>query len=103
MGVDATFTLKRPKAHYRSNGELKLTAPTLCALRPDLDKLARAVGDALTQSAVVRDDSLIVRWQLEKVYGEQPGVQVVLHQLSAHDPSHLPGSGDAHQGYGQTI
>ncbi|WP_136191998.1 RusA family crossover junction endodeoxyribonuclease [Actinomyces procaprae] len=65
--VRATFYLPRPK---RSRSRLPAT-------KPDLDKLARAVGDALTevrrggyviQRGMLREDSRIVRWQLSKEY-----------------------------------
>jgi Holliday junction resolvase RusA-like endonuclease len=34
---------------------------------PDLDKLARAVGDSLTRAELVADDALIVCWHLLKI------------------------------------
>lgn len=51
----------------------------------DLDKLLRAVGDALTQSGVYRDDSLVTRIVAEKVYSptNREGVTV---ELRPYDP-----------------
>lgn len=68
------FVLKRPKSHYRANGELKPDAPHFHTSRPDALKLARAVEDALS-GVVYRDDAqtLVVAW---KVYGEVEGVEV---------------------------
>lgn len=58
VAVEAMFWLTRPKvAHDRPYP----------SKRPDLDKLARAVGDAIT-GVIVSDDSLIVRWTLNKEY-----------------------------------
>ena len=39
--------------------------------KPDLDKLQRAIGDALTASGLITDDSCIVEWRARKVYAEQ--------------------------------
>jgi len=47
----------------------------------DTDKLARAFGDALTQSGLIKDDRLIVRWSVEKVWkltGDLAGVSWML-------------------------
>ena len=64
------FYLPRPKAHYgtgRNAGILKDSAPVEHLTMPDLDKLVRAVGDALTRLAW-RDDSQIVAWHAYKQY-----------------------------------
>jgi len=69
--VDALFVFPRPKSHYRTGRNahlLKDTAPGWCATKPDADKLARAVGDALS-GVLLRDDNLIVEWRIRKVYG----------------------------------
>lgn len=50
----------RPKA-VRARGEAWKKST------PDLDKLVRAVGDALTQSGLIADDARIVRVVAEKV------------------------------------
>jgi len=70
MWVEATFTLPRPKGHYRKNGERKPSAPLWPVGRVgDLDKLLRALLDALTQAGVWGDDSQVVRLTAEKTYG----------------------------------
>ena len=54
-----TFVFARPKAHFRANGNLKDNAPQHCVTRiGDLDKLCRAVCDALTGIAY-DDDSQV--------------------------------------------
>jgi crossover junction endodeoxyribonuclease RusA len=40
------------------------------SVAPDLDKLIRAVGDALTQANAITDDSRIVRISARKVYAQ---------------------------------
>lgn len=75
------FCLPRPKGHYgtgRNAGTLKPSAPEFSASKPDLDKLVRAVLDALTGVAF-RDDAQVAHLHAEKTYdgeGRKPGVRV---------------------------
>lgn len=83
LRLDATFTFPRPKSHYRSGShsdELKATAPMLHASAPDLDKLLRAAGDALTGIAI-RDDGMISVVLARKVYGEPAGALLVVSEI----------------------
>jgi Holliday junction resolvase RusA-like endonuclease len=62
------FVMTRPAGHRK-------TGPTrLCNVTPDLDKLMRAVGDALTAVCYV-DDGLINAWHGEKRTAE-PGEEL---------------------------
>lgn len=56
---------------------LKETAPEWHDKRPDADKLARAVLDAITESGTIRDDAQVVSLRVRKRYG-QPGVRITL-------------------------
>lgn len=57
------FVMTRPKGLPKSQ-------PTrLCNVTPDADKLARAVGDALTEVCYV-DDGVINAWHIEKYTAE---------------------------------
>jgi Holliday junction resolvase RusA-like endonuclease len=59
--VDVTFRLPKPKT-------VKRLWPSIA---PDLDKLQRALGDAMSVDAsLLADDSLIVAWHSRKVYSE---------------------------------
>ena len=63
--------------------ELKDSAPAEHLTMPDLDKLVRAVGDALTRIAW-RDDSQIVAWHAYKHYAtpEHPmGAQITIQEV----------------------
>jgi len=74
-----TFYMPRPKSHYRSgkhSDELKPDAPSFPDKRPDVDKLSRAVMDALT-GVLWNDDSQVVTKLACKRYGGRPGVDVV--------------------------
>lgn len=79
--VHLWFRMPRPASHYLPAGrrravrELRIDAPEYAPTTPDLDKLVRAVFDAMT-AVVFRDDSLVVRLVAQKRYDETPGVAV---------------------------
>ena len=79
VAVRLVFYVKRPKNHHgtgRNNGTLKPSAPKKPTTKPDLDKLIRAVLDAMT-GIIYDDDSMVVKLSAEKLYAEQiPGVRV---------------------------
>lgn len=78
------FGFARPKYHFGAKG-LKPSAPHAVLRAPDLDKLARNVGDALS-GIVFEDDALIARWDAWKVYvppGAQTGMVIRLETVSA--------------------
>lgn len=79
--VTLRFRLARPKAHYRKGG-LRGDAPSYVSKRPDVDKLARAVLDALTSVCFV-DDAQVAALVVEKFYGERPGVSVHVEAIGA--------------------
>ena len=68
------FYLPKPASATRS----------LPTVSPDLDKLIRAVGDSLTDSGVVVDDSRIVRISARKLYaiGIEPGATIEVRTLN---------------------
>lgn len=77
LHVTVCFSLPRPKGHYRTGRNahmLRDGAPDYPTTRPDLDKLTRAILDALT-GVWWADDSLVVGLDAIKVFG-QPGVTV---------------------------
>lgn len=67
--VWATFLLPKPKSVKR----------LLPSVPPDLDKLCRALGDALSVETppALADDSLIVEWHVEKRYALATGEEGV--------------------------
>jgi crossover junction endodeoxyribonuclease RusA len=77
------FVFQRPKAHFGTGGKaevLKESAPLFVVKQPDLDKLVRAIGDALT-GVVYRDDSQIASLHTTKTYGDRPGVLIHTEDL----------------------
>jgi crossover junction endodeoxyribonuclease RusA len=80
VGLVLIFRRPRPKSHTGAKGNLKPSAPSWPTTKPDIDKLARAVLDALTGVAY-RDDSQVVRLEASKRFalsGEVEGVQIVM-------------------------
>jgi len=78
--VSCTFFFPRPKAHFgtgRNAETLRPSAPKRPAGKPDIDKLVRAVLDAMT-GIVFSDDSQVVALDAMKLYAdmETPGVTV---------------------------
>jgi crossover junction endodeoxyribonuclease RusA len=49
---------------------------------PDMDKLQRAVGDALTLSGAIKDDARIVSWHAHKKWavGIEPGAYITIYE-----------------------
>jgi crossover junction endodeoxyribonuclease RusA len=86
VAVKVTFYLKRPACHYNTKGlakgfgaPLRNDAPQLPYRKPhpDLDKVERALGDAL-QGVCYIDDVQICAWDVDKVFADDrpPGVKV---------------------------
>lgn len=81
--VRVEFHMPRPKGHYGAKG-LRATAPRWPTKRPDVDKLARAVLDALT-GLVWADDSQVVRLMATKVWatfadGQSPSTSIIIEE-----------------------
>lgn len=74
------------------SGEIRLRKPKTTkfpaapAGAPDLDKLQRAIGDALSKSRVIADDSRIVHWNVRKVWAEGvPGMDITIYELGQEE------------------
>lgn len=84
--VEITFYMPRLAGHYgtgRNVGRLKPSAPWWCSVKPDVDKLARAILDALTDAAVLRDDARVARLVVEKRYADAAtGARITITTLS---------------------
>lgn len=81
--LDVVFEFTRPKGHYgtgKNAHALKGSAPRFHTSKPDVDKLARAIGDALT-GIVFRDDSQISRLTVAKLYNERAGASIFVQEL----------------------
>ena len=80
MQVRATFWIPRPKTHYRADGTVKDWAGFYPVTRPDLDKLIRALLDALTDARIWVDDSQAGHICADKNYGP-PGLWCAIEHL----------------------
>lgn len=60
LRVQVTFYLPKPRTVTRE----------LPSVKPDLDKLQRALGDMLTIAGIIADDARIVTWHSSKRYGD---------------------------------
>lgn len=86
--VEAIFVMPRPKT-------IKRFWPSVA---PDLDKLCRALGDSVSLERycggypLIADDSLIVTWRAQKVYGEPDEIGVYFTVSAAGMPWHLEDS-----------
>ena len=81
MVVD--FYQPRPKGHFgsgRNAGQVREGAPAHPSIKPDIDKLSRAVLDGLT-GQLYRDDAQIVRKVATKHYGEPARVEIQVEQI----------------------
>jgi crossover junction endodeoxyribonuclease RusA len=68
LALSVTFRMPRPKSHRGAKG-LKPSAPSHVATKPDIDKLLRAVLDALT-GVVFRDDAQVAVLGASKQYDD---------------------------------
>lgn len=83
------FTMPRPKLHYRTGRFAHLlrdSAPHLHGTKPDLDKLLRSTGDALTAAGVYADDCRIAQVFAVKGYPvlNGHGTEGLLDRPGAH-------------------
>ena len=82
--VNCIFYFRRPNGHFgtgKNAGIVKENAPTLKTSKPDIDKLVRAVLDALTIAGVLLDDRQVASLQALKRYADPDkaeGVRVLV-------------------------
>lgn len=73
--IKLAFRFVRPKSHLLRDGSLAKGRSEHHTIRPDIDKLVRAVLDAMT-GVVWLDDSQVVAITASKGYGSRAGVWV---------------------------
>lgn len=82
--VSIVFYLARPQSHYgtgRNAGQVKPSAPSRPAVRPDIDKLCRSTLDALGDARVFTQDSQIVDLVVAKRFADdqvRPGAWIAV-------------------------
>ena len=85
VSISITFRFLRPKGHYNKSGLSPKAPPHLTSKQKgDIDKLSRAILDALTGS-LLKDDSQVVQLSAHKRYctsQEKPGALITIIPLA---------------------
>lgn len=71
------FVFTEPKRGALFQGNLD----PIHAVKPDIDKLTRAVMDSLTSGGIIEDDARCNKLEAVKEYGDTPGVHIHLTQI----------------------
>ena len=79
LKVDMTFAFGIPKSYSKKKREQCLNGIIQHTKKPDADNVAKAVLDALSDGYAMEDDSQVVVMQLEKIYAEEPYVEVKIY------------------------
>ena len=84
--ADFTFYMRRPAFHFGAHGLLP-SAPKYPIRTPDVDKLARAIMDAVTDGRAWDDDARVVDMNTRKRYetAEHPVGVVITLRLKEND------------------
>jgi crossover junction endodeoxyribonuclease RusA len=91
VGVNLAFYFERPKSHLNGSGSLRKGYSSSHIVKPDLDKLVRAILDAGTDATVWHDDAQVVRLTASKQYvgssGREalPGVRIQIWKEGTND------------------
>ena len=75
FNVTLNFFFARPKSHFGTGKNckaLKTTSPVQHTQKPDLDNLAKAVLDAITDLQIWKDDSQVWNCTVQKEYTDGP-------------------------------
>lgn len=85
LSVSICFDMPRPKSHYgtgRNAGKIKVSAPeNWHTQRPDVDNLAKAVLDVMTEAGIWYDDDQISELSLTKEWEREGGVSVLVRSF----------------------
>lgn len=79
--VRLVFVMSRPKSHFRTGRNahlLRESAPEYPTGKPDVDKLARALLDAIGSAGVWKDDAQVIDLHATKRYAGGAGDQAEL-------------------------
>lgn len=78
--VEATFAKSVPKSYTKKKREACLNGDMLPTSKPDIDNYLKAMLDAINGLAF-EDDSQIVMTMAEKIYAEQPYVEIKIRAM----------------------
>lgn len=80
IALKVEFGFPRPASHFRRDGSLKPSAPAYHIQRPDIDKLMRALLDAMT-GVVFRDDAQVFQSSEVRLWAESARATVHITQF----------------------
>ena len=80
LEVEAVFAKSVPKSYTKKIRELCLSGKMQPTVKADLDNYLKAVLDAINGLAF-EDDAQIVRIKSEKIYAEEPYVEIKIRSL----------------------
>jgi Holliday junction resolvase RusA-like endonuclease len=89
VGLTVTFLFQRPKSHLRTAAAFQHEPSGRAPSRPvsrqtgDVEKLVRAVNDALSAAGVIRDDAQVVQLTASKRYAAPGAPEQTIIELSA--------------------
>lgn len=78
LRIKLIFYFPRPKAHFKSNGDLKSNSPERHFKKPDIDNLIKFILDSLNK-VFWRDDALITDVKASKQYSDIPRIKVEIY------------------------
>ena len=79
LKVDMTFAFGVPKSYSKRKHEQCLLGIVQHTHKPDADNIAKAVLDAISGGYAMDDDSQVVTLTMEKIYAEEPYVEVRIY------------------------
>jgi crossover junction endodeoxyribonuclease RusA len=85
VAVTVSFRMTRPKGHFgagRNAGTVRASAPAFPFGKPDVDKLARAVLDGLTEGGAFKDDAQVITLICHKIYSPRGGADIIVREVS---------------------
>jgi crossover junction endodeoxyribonuclease RusA len=94
FGLAVSFWFPRPLSHHinRDMARVRPTAPTWHTQTPDVDKLARAVADALTTARVWKDDRYCVYLSAEKSWDAKGWARIVVRRMDSYGNQQTKGT-----------
>lgn len=81
VGVDVTFRFAMPASRSKAD---RVHGIAWKGVAPDLDKLQRALADALEASKLIGSDAQIAQWHAQKIeiFDGWEGIQITIRELS---------------------
>jgi Holliday junction resolvase RusA-like endonuclease len=74
VSIQVTFAFPRPKSHYNAQRQVRPAfMESYVTKRPDLDRLASALHDALMVGGVLADDAQVIRLEATKIWTPTQG------------------------------